>query len=74
MSVQGLSKDEKWPRASTLFDSSLKDADFALMGIPAHKTSLSYTSAHLTLAVVRQALTRYSTFHESSTLDLRSIS
>ena len=74
MSVQGLSKDEKWPRASTLFDSGLKDADFALMGIPAHKTSLSSTSAHLTPAAVREALARYSSFAESTTLDLRSIS
>ena len=74
MSVQGLSKDEKWPRASTLFDSSLKDADFALMGIPAHKTSLSSTSAHLTPAAVREALAKYSSFAESTTLDLRSIS
>jgi formiminoglutamase len=74
MSVQGLSKDEKWPRASTLFDSGLKDADFALMGIPAHKTSLSSTSAHLTPAAVREALARYSSFAESTTLDLRTIS
>ena len=74
MSVQGLSKDEKWPRASTLFNSSLENADFALLGIPAHKTSLSSTSAHLTPAAVRQALARYSTFAESTNTDLRSIS
>ena len=74
MSVQGLSKDEKWPRASTLFNNSLKNADFALLGIPAHKTSLSSTSAHLTPAAVRQALARYSTFAESTNTDLRSIS
>jgi formiminoglutamase len=74
MSVQGLSKDEKWPRASTLFNSSLKNADFALLGIPAHKTSLSSTSAHLTPAAVRDALARYSTFAESTNTDLRSVS
>ena len=74
MSVQGLSKDEKWPRASTLFNNSLKNADFALLGIPAHKTSLSSTSAHLTPAAVRQALARYSTFAESTNTDLRSVS
>jgi len=74
MSVQGLSKDEKWPRASTLFDSSLNNADFALLGIPAHKTSLSPTSAHLTPAAVRDALARYSTFAESTDTDLRSVS
>lgn len=74
MSVQGLSKDEKWPRASTLFNNSLKNADFALLGIPAHKTSLSSTSAHLTPAAVREALARYSTFAESTNTDLRSVS
>lgn len=74
MSVQGLSKDEKWPRASTLFNNSLKNADFALLGIPAHKTSLSSTSAHLTPAAVREALARYSTFTESTNTDLRRVS
>ena len=74
MAVQGLSKDEKWPRANTLFDNSTNNADFALLGIPAHKTSLSATSAHLTPAAVREALTRYSTFAESTNSDLRTIS
>ena len=74
MAVQGLSKDEKWPRAHTLFDNSTNNADFALLGIPAHKTSLSPTSAHLTPAAVREALTRYSTFAESTNSDLRTIS
>jgi formiminoglutamase len=74
MAVQGLSKDERWPRAHTLFDNSTNNADFALLGIPAHKTSLSATSAHLTPAAVREALTRYSTFAESTNSDLRTIS
>ena len=74
MAVQGLSKDEKWPRAHTLFKQNVSNADFALLGIPAHKTSLSPTSAHLTPAAVREALTRYSTFAESTNSDLRTIS
>lgn len=74
MSVQGLSKDEKWPRANTLFEKNLNNADFALLGIPAHKTSLSLTSAHLTPAAVRDTLIRYSTFAESTNSDLRRIS
>lgn len=74
MAVQGLSKDEKWPRAHTLFDNSTNNADFALLGIPAHKTSLSATSAHLTPAAVREVLSRYSTFAESTNSDLRTIS
>ena len=74
MSAQGLSKDEKWPRANTLFEKDLNNADFALLGIPAHKTSLSLTSAHLTPAAVRDTLIRYSTFAESTNSDLRRIS
>ena len=73
MSVQGLSADAKWPRANTLFQKNLNSADLALLGIPAHKTSLSPTSAHLTPAAVREALTRYSTFAESTNSDLRKL-
>ena len=47
-----LSKDPKWARANTLFATANAKADFALIGIPAHKTSLSATSAHLTPAAV----------------------
>lgn len=74
MPSQGLSKDEKWPRANTLFDNNLESADFALLGIPAHKTSLSATSANLTPAAVREALARYSTFVGSTNSDLRTLS
>jgi formiminoglutamase len=74
MTSQRLSKDEKWPRANTLFDNNLDSADFALLGIPAHKTSLSATSANLTPAAIREALTRYSTFAGSTNSDLRTLS
>lgn len=68
-----LSKDPKWARANTLFAKDNAKADFALIGIPAHKTSLSATSAHLTPAAVRDALARYSTFASSSNTDLRNL-
>jgi len=74
MPSQGLSKDEKWPRANTLFDNNLDRTDFALLGIPAHKTSLSATSANLTPAAIREALARYSTFVGSTKSDLRTLS
>ena len=74
MPSQGLSKDEKWPRANTLFDNKMESADFALLGIPAHKTSLSATSANLTPAAIREALARYSTFAGSTNSDLRTLS
>lgn len=66
-----LSKDAKWDRANTLFAGSNPAADFALIGIPAHETSLSATSAHLTPDAIREALARYSTFSTSGNIDLR---
>lgn len=66
-----LSKDPKWDRATTLFGEPNPAADFALIGIPAHDTSLSATSAHLTPDAIREALARYSTFSTSGNIDLR---
>ncbi|MEJ6574199.1 MAG: agmatinase family protein [Actinomycetes bacterium] len=73
MNVAKLSKDPKWIRANTLFAKSNAKGEFALIGIPAHKTSLSPTSAHLTPAAVREALARYSTFASSTNIDLRNL-
>jgi hypothetical protein len=50
MKSVGLPQDPLWPRANILFDGSAAAADFALLGIPAHQTSISATSAHLTPA------------------------
>ena len=69
-----LSQDPKWARANTLFGSKNPSADFALVGIPAHETSLSSTSAHLSPAAIREALDRYSTFSTSGKHDLRNLS
>lgn len=66
-----LSKDPKWDRANTLFAGPNPAADFALIGIPAHDTSLSATSAHLTPDAIREALAQYSTFSTSGNIDLR---
>ena len=65
-----LSKDPKWDRANTLFVESNPAADLALIGIPAHKTSLSATSANLTPDAIREALARYSTFSTSGKIAL----
>jgi formiminoglutamase len=48
----------------------LNASDVALIGIPAHKSSLSPTSANLTPAAIREALARYSTFAGSTKTDL----
>jgi formiminoglutamase len=70
MCAQKLSHDENWPRANTLFTAGLNASDVALIGIPAHKSSLSPTSANLTPAAIREALARYSTFAGSTKTDL----
>ena len=70
MSAATLPHDPKWARATTLFSSSNGDAEIALIGVPAHESSISATSAHLTPAAIRSALTRYSTFSTSADIDL----
>lgn len=68
-----LSSDEKWPRANTLFERHLLNSDIALVGVPAHETSLSTTSAHKTPDAIRNALARYSTYSGSHDVDLRKL-
>ena len=70
MSPPELPHDPKWIRANTLFSVSHDKADFALIGVPAYASSISATSAHLTPAAIRTALSRYSTFSTSTKIDL----
>jgi formiminoglutamase len=70
MSAAALPHDPKWARATTLFSSSNNNADIALIGVPAHESSISPTNAHLTPAAIRSALARYSTFSTSADIDL----
>lgn len=65
--------DRLWPRANSLFKPNLKASDIALIGVPAHKSSISPTSAHLTPKAIRTALARYSTYAGSKNIDLRGI-
>ncbi|GAA5196720.1 arginase family protein [Microbacterium jejuense] len=60
-----LSHDELWPRAGgwpAVSTSHPDDGtwDAAILGVPAHRTSLSPTGAHATPAAIREALRRYS--------------
>ena len=73
MSKINLPADRLWPRANSLFKPNLKVADIALVGVPAHKSSISPTSAHLTPKAIRQALAKYSTFAGSKNLDLHGL-
>ena len=70
MSAAALPHDPKWERDHTLFSTSNSKADIALIGVPAHESSISATSAHLTPAAIRGALARYSTFSTSADIDL----
>jgi formiminoglutamase len=73
MSKIKLPSDRLWPRASALFKPNLKKADIALVGVPAHKSSISPTSAHLTPKAIREALAKYSTYAGSKDIDLRGL-
>lgn len=73
VSSSNLPHDEKWPRASSLFNSNPIASEVVLLGIPAHLTSLSETSAHLTPAAVREDLARYSTYSSEHDLDLSTL-
>lgn len=64
--------DSKWPRASQWLREG-NQGQIGLLGVPAHQTSLSPTSAHLTPAAVRNALARYSTYTIEFDRDLRDL-
>lgn len=64
MAESNLPSDPNWPRASgwltPLAETDASGGDLALIGVPAHETSISPSSAHTTPAAVRDALSRYS--------------
>jgi len=63
-----------WPRASNWLvpASEAGDAsiDLAVLGVPAHATSITPTGAHKTPAAVRDALARYSTYAAARGIDV----
>ncbi len=78
MDIMSLPADERWPRAAHAFTalpdgSSATLGSFVIVGVPAHLTSISPTSAHCTPEAVRAALLRYSTFSASLGRDLRDL-
>jgi formiminoglutamase len=68
--------DPRWPRASdwlagaAVGGSDDRDGGLAFLGVPAFRTSLSPTTAHLTPAAVRAALGRFSPAAASRQVDL----
>jgi formiminoglutamase len=67
-----MADDPKWQRASTLI--STTESRIGLIDVPASKTSISKTNAHLTPQAIREALTRYSTFSYTTGQDLAELS
>ena len=83
MSDVRLPEDPLWPRAAAWLGAPAgsvsasglrRPVDFGLIGIPAHATSITPTSAHTTPAAVRDALLRYSTYAASHDVDVASLS
>jgi len=62
--------DPKWPRATELLTDNAR-AKVALLGVPAHQTSISPTRADTTPPAVREALLSFSTYCASHDQDLR---
>ena len=70
-----LPHDPRWPRAGHwLRDGASTSAQLAVLGVPAHETSISPTNAHQTPAAIRDALLRYSTYHQELDVDIRELS
>ena len=65
-----MTEDPRWGRAAAWLASRSADPRFAVLGVPAHRTSISETGAHATPAAVREALLRYSTYAWSHGLDI----
>jgi len=76
-----MADDPRWPRAAAWIAASTARwhhtpqsvVDLALLGVPAHKTSISATGAHTTPEAIRTALQRYSTWVDSTGIDLSSL-
>lgn len=70
-----MSDDPRWPRASEWLARGDEGAvDVAVLGVPAHRTSISATRADTTPTAIRSALARYSTYswvHDVDVVDLR---
>jgi len=70
MTSATLPNDPQWKRAHTLLSTTHTSADLALIGVPAHLSSISPTHADQTPDAIRSALARYSTYSTSDNLDL----
>lgn len=67
-----MTDDPRWPRASAWLADSQDEGpvDLTVLGVPASRTSISATHAHLTPAAIREALARYSTYSWTHDVDV----
>lgn len=67
-----MTDDPRWPRASAWLSSQAPDGpvDVTVLGVPASRTSISATHAHLTPTAIREALARYSTYSWGHDVDI----
>lgn len=68
-----MSEDALWPRAAAWLQSESANADISVVGVPAHKTSISKSGAHKTPAAIRKALLRYSTYNATRRVDIATL-
>jgi formiminoglutamase len=77
VSASTFPNDPLWQRAGEwLAPGATPDthSDFAVIGVPAHLSSISPTGAHTTPGAVRDALMRYSTYASGAEFDLSRLS
>ena len=66
-----MTDDPRWPRASAWLGSGAGgSAELGVLGVPAHRTSISPSRADLTPPAIREALARYSTYCWTHAVDV----
>jgi formiminoglutamase len=68
-----LPHDPRWPRASAWLAEGSAAPRLTVLGVPAHRTSISPSQAHRTPSAIREALARYSTYSIEHRLDIAAI-
>lgn len=66
-------EDALWPRASSWLASNSPTPEIQVIGVPAHRTSISPTNANQTPDAIREALSRYSTYSQTLDFDVQDI-
>jgi formimidoylglutamase len=68
-----LHNDGNWPRAGSIFQPDIKDAEIALVGVGASKSAITPNKADKTPDAIREALLRYSTYKISRNINIESL-